>query len=88
MNGLMFLLTNSGWVTLIPESYQDEVVDVVGSQIDMGDISGHSSGDVDNVTKLVKYMSGVSSLGPYFRGWNSSIRDATIDLEVEDFTTS
>src|SRR3989338_4428345 len=57
--------TNSGWVTLIPETYADEVASVVGSQIDMGDISGHASGDVDSVTKLVKYMSGIRSVSPY-----------------------
>lgn len=77
--------TNSGWVTLIPESYQDDVVDVVGSQIDMGDISGHTSGDVDSVTKLLKYEAGVSSRTPYTRGWNSNIKDGSVCLEIEDF---
>ncbi len=77
--------TNSGWVTLIPETYADEVASVVGSQIDMGDISGHASGDVDSVTKLVKYMSGIRSVSPYTEGWDSNIRDGTRSLEVEDF---
>ncbi|MEK6922165.1 MAG: Ig domain-containing protein, partial [Nanoarchaeota archaeon] len=83
--------TNSSWVTLIPETYADEVASVVGSQIDMGDITSgtaHASGAVDNVTKLLKYESGVSSRIPYTRGWNSSIKDGSVDLEVDtiDYT--
>lgn len=80
--------SQSSWVTLIPETYQDEVRDVVGEQLDMEDIYGHVSGDVDNVTKLVKYTSSVHSLAPYTAGWDDAIRTDTTPLEVNtiDYT--
>lgn len=75
--------SNTSWVTLIPETYATEVASVVGTQIDMGDIYGHAHGDVDTVTKLLKYEVGVNSRLRYTCGWNSNIKDGTYDLEVD-----
>ncbi len=78
---------NSSWVTLIPEWYQDEVRDVVGGQLDMGDIySCGLSGDVDSVTELVQYMSGrhcYNSTTQQMIGWEEGIRDGSSALEVD-----
>ena len=75
--------TNSSWVVLIPESYQNDVVSVVGSQLDMS-ARGLGSGNVDSVRDLFLYM---LSVNPYVSmdsyGWEDSIRDGTTSLTVD-----
>ncbi|MEK6921417.1 MAG: hypothetical protein AABX82_06020 [Nanoarchaeota archaeon] len=73
---------NNGW-HLIPEDQQSQVQSVVGSQLDMGDVYGHSSGDVDSFRDLVVYMVEVDSRVTDTYGWNSSIRTGVSDLEID-----
>lgn len=75
--------SNTSWAYLIPETYQEIVIEQVGNQI-TEDREG-APWTCDSITDLVKYMIGVKSTSLYGKGWDTPIRDGSEPLEIEDF---